>query len=135
MRKGLDILVVDDEPGVRQALKCLLEHGGHKVGAVEGGVAALALLQQRTFDVVITDFSMPGMRGDQLVKRIRQLVPVQRIIMVTAFAEDYTVLGQPDLGVDALLAKPFSFKDLTLTIERVMAKEDDFAGVAVLERA
>lgn len=122
MREGLNILVVDDEPGVRQALKCLLEHGGHKVGAVEGGAAALALLPERKFDVVITDFSMPGMRGDQLVNRIRQMVPTQRIIMATAFAEDYPMLGEPGGGVDALLLKPFSFSDLNQTIERVLAK-------------
>ena len=119
MKTGLTILVVDDEPAVRQGIKFMLEHWGHQVGIVEGGAEALALLAQHTFDVVITDFYMPGMRGDQLVARIRQLLPEQRIIMVTAFAEDRAMLGSSTTNIDALLPKPFTLTDLHDTIERI----------------
>lgn len=127
MKPGVEILVVDDDQSVREALKHLLEYSGHTVRAVEGGKAALALLALHKFDVVITDFSMPGMRGDQLVAHIRQLLPAQRIVMITAFIEDPTVLGQPSTSVDALLFKPFSFTELNQTIERVLAEEGVFA--------
>lgn len=123
---GVDILVVDDEPAVRHAIKSLLEFRGHKVGAVEGGEAALALLGRRSFDVIITDFSMPGMRGDQLVARIREQRPHQRIIMITALVEDYLMHSQYPGSVNALLAKPFSFKDLMETLEKVMHGEAVF---------
>jgi CheY-like chemotaxis protein len=121
--RGVDILVVDDEPSVRHAIKSLLEFSGHKVGEVEGGEAALALLGRRSFDVVITDFSMPGMRGDQLVARIRKQLPHQRIIMITALVEDYLTYSQYPGSVNALIAKPFSFQELTETLERVLAGE------------
>ena len=121
---GVDILVVDDDSSVRHAIKSLLEFNGHKVGAVEGGEAALALLGRRCFDVIITDFSMPGMRGDQLVAHIREQRPHQRIIMVTALVEDYLTHSQYPGSVNALLAKPFSFRELTETVERVLLAED-----------
>jgi len=94
-------------------------------GSAEGGEAALALLAKKRFDLVVTDFSMPGMHGDQLVTRIRQTIPNQRIIMATAFAEDYKVFGQTSAPVDALLLKPFSLQELHEAIARVMEQEND----------
>jgi len=117
-------LVVDDEPTVRNAIKRLLEHAGHTVDTAEGGEAALELLAKQSFDLVVTDFSMPGMHGDQLVARIRQIIPSQRIIMATAFVEEYKVFGQTSAPVDALLLKPFSLHELHEAIARVMGRED-----------
>jgi CheY-like chemotaxis protein len=123
VKEGVQILVVDDEPLIRHSMKMLLEHDGHKVCAVESGEAALELLAQRRFDLIITDFSMPGMHGDQLVACIRASLPDQPIIMATAFVEEYKVFGQASGNVDALLLKPFSFKELRETIERVLTLE------------
>ena len=104
-------------------MKKLLDHDGHEVFAVESGAAALEQLAQRKFDLVITDFSMPGMHGDELVARIRESQPDQPIIMATAFVEEYRVFGQVSGNVDALLLKPFSFKELRETIEQVLPRE------------
>ena len=101
----------------------LLEHDGHEVCAVDCGEAALAELAQRKFDLVITDFSMPGMHGDQLVSHIRRLAPNQPIIMITAFVEEYKTFGQASGQINALLLKPFSFKELREAIERVLTPE------------
>ena len=120
MKNRLQILVVDDEPTVRQAIKQLLKHVGYEVEAVEGGEAALDLMQQRVFDVVITDFSMPGMYGDQLAARIRQQSPGQPIIMVTAYAQEFKVFGQPYANVDALILKPFTLQELDEAIKQVV---------------
>lgn len=120
MKNRLQILVVDDEPTVRQAIKQLLKHVGYEVAAVESGEAALDLMQQRAFDVVITDFSMPGMYGDQLAARIRQQSPGQPIIMVTAYAQEFKVFGQPYANVDALILKPFTLQELDEAIKQVV---------------
>ena len=112
MKQGVQILLVDDEHSIRRAVRLLLEHAGHKVWEAEGGEMALQLLAVRKFDVVITDFYMPGMDGDQLVSRIRQMLPAQPIIMATSFIEEFQVFGQPAGRVDALLRKPFTLKEL-----------------------
>jgi two-component system response regulator FlrC len=116
---------VDDEPTVCNAIKRLLEHAGHHVEAVDRGEVALEVLARRPFDLIITDFAMPGMKGDELVARIRKQWPTQRIIMATAFAQQYEVFGRPDGYVDAVLWKPFSLQDLHETIARVMESGDD----------
>ena len=98
----------------------LLEHDGHEVCLADSGEAALEILAQRKFDLVITDFSMPGMHGDQLVVRIRQLIPNQPIIMASAFVEEYKIFGEASGQVDALLLKPFGMKELRAAIEQVL---------------
>jgi CheY-like chemotaxis protein len=121
MKQSFQILVADDEPLVRRSIQMLLEHDGHVVFAADSGETALAQLAQRRYDLVITDFSMPGMHGDQLVGRIREIQPEQPIIMATAFVEEYEVFGKGSALVDAMLLKPFSLIELREAIERALA--------------
>jgi CheY-like chemotaxis protein len=116
-------LVVDDEALVREAMQRLLEHDGYEVEAFNNAQSALSRLNARKFDLVITDFSMPGMAGDEFVAQVRKLNPAQRIIMATAFVEEYRVFGQPTGTVDAVLLKPFAFKELSEAVELVMAQD------------
>jgi CheY-like chemotaxis protein len=119
MKPGVQILLVDDERTIRGAIRMLLEHTGHEVWEAKGGEAALRLLAERKFDVVITDFFMPGMHGDELVSRIRQMLPGQPIIMATAFPEECQAFGHPT-GREALLRKPFTLKELHDAIKQVL---------------
>jgi CheY-like chemotaxis protein len=128
VKHGVNILVVDDEQLVRDSIKMLLKHAGHEVTVVESGEAALEQLAEKKFDIVITDFSMPAMPGDLLVTRIRQMLPLQRIIMATAFAEEYKVFNQSSYCVDALLLKPFSFQ----AIQKVLTRKDHLPGPDVM---
>jgi len=136
VKQALRILLVDDEAIVRRSMKMLLEHDGHDISAVESGEAALEQIAQLShckFDLVITDFSMPGMHGDELVTRIREINPGQPIIMCTAFVEEYKVFGQASGRVDALLLKPFSFNELREAIELVLNDRDPYdKGVIVM---
>ena len=116
-------MLADDEPAVRQSIKLLLEHDGHEVLPVNSGEAALEQLSQRKFDLVITDFLMPGMHGDELVAGIRKLIPTQPVILATSFADEFKKYGERSARVDVLLLKPFSLEDLRAAIEQVLAKE------------
>ncbi len=119
--KAYHILVVDDEPSVRQAIKMLLEYEGHEVQTVESGEAALALLEHNTFDLITTDYSMVGMKGNQLAAIIKQVRPDQPIIMATAFAADFHTGGKPSGGVNYVLSKPFSLTEMRDAIAAVMS--------------
>ena len=112
------ILVVDDEPQVCEAVKMLLEFDGHKVTTAGGGQEALQLLTVASFDLVITDYSMPQMKGDQLAKTIKALYPGQPVIMITAYAEALEATGKPVDGVDLLISKPFMLEDLRAAVLR-----------------
>ena len=87
---------------------------------MESGEAALALLEQNTFDLIITDYSMMGMKGNQLAAIIKQGRPDQPIIMATAFAADFHPSGKRNGGVDYVLSKPFSQTELREAIALVM---------------
>lgn len=115
------ILVVDDEPTVCKAIQMMLKYYGHEVQIAGDGTTALALFEAGQFDLVITDYLMPEMRGDQLVTHIRRCRPGQRIILATAFAEDFQNYGKSCGGVDFVLTKPFSLEELRTAIDSVMS--------------
>lgn len=114
------ILVVDDEPTVCKAIQMMLKYYGHDVQTACDGATALAKFEAGKFDLVITDYLMPEMKGDELVIQMKQRQPDQRIIMITAFAEDFLTHGKPTGGVNLVLNKPFSLNDLHTAITRVM---------------
>jgi two-component system OmpR family response regulator len=121
LKARYQILVVDDEPTVCKAIQMMLKYYGHEVQTAGDGAAALAVFEAGQFDLVITDYLMPEMKGDQLVTLMKGRRPGQRIIMVTAFAEDFLTLGKPTGGVDYVLNKPFSLEELRVAIAKVMA--------------
>ena len=114
------ILVVDDEPAVCDAIKMMLKFDGHTVQTADGSKAALALLEQDKFDLIIMDYSMPGMKGGELAAVIKQRLPHQPIIMITAYAEMLKSSSNPLPGVDFILSKPFSLADLREAIAGVL---------------
>ena len=119
--KRYHILVVDDEPSVCQAIKMLLEYDGHEARTVESGEAALAQLEQNTFNLIMMDYYMAGMKGNQLAAIIKQDRPDQPIIMATAFAADFRPSGRLTGNVDHVLSKPFSLTELREAIALVMS--------------
>jgi two-component system, OmpR family, response regulator len=107
------ILVTDDEPEVREALRMMLDFDGHIVAEAASGQEALSLFGPDRFDLVMTDYAMPGMRGDELARNIKRLAPSQPILMVTGSPQFAAGFGE---AADAILAKPFTFGDLRQAI-------------------
>jgi CheY-like chemotaxis protein len=118
--QGWQILVVDDEPAVCGAIKMMLEHEGHKVQTATSGKEALSLLEQNRFDLVTTDYAMPGMKGDALAVAIKQRLPNQPILMISANGALSQSAGFSLTGVDFVISKPFLLKDLREAIARVL---------------
>ena len=115
------ILVVDDEEYVCDAIRMLLSLDGHDVATAHNGPEALDLFNQRAFDVVITDYSMPVMKGDELAAAIKLKNPMQPIVMITAYVEALTG-GKTSLsGIDVLVSKPFRLEQLREAIAEALA--------------
>ena len=106
------VLVVDDEPFVCEAVKMMLTFDGHQVESASSGKEALAMFEPAKFDLVITDYSMPGMRGDELAAAIKARAPGQPVVMITAYAEVLQASGNPLSGVDFIISKPFLLENL-----------------------
>jgi CheY-like chemotaxis protein len=106
---GKSILLVDDDPHVRRSIKLLLNIDRHTVTEAANGHEALQLFTGSQYDLVITDYRMPGMLGDELVRNIKNIAPAQPILMVTAHFE---MLVDADKPAKAVLGKPFSIDAL-----------------------
>jgi PAS domain S-box-containing protein len=106
---GRAVLVVDDEPGIRHFVQRALEQRGFQVTTAADGAEALALAGQsaRRIDVLLTDLLMPGMSGQQLAARFRELRPAVPIVGMTGYADDSQPAGAAHESMSALLAKPF----------------------------
>ena len=89
------VLVVDDEPSMREVLSVCLTRAGHKVTAAKSGADALRMLSdgEHDFDVVITDLTMPGVPGMEVLRHARALPsPPPEVIMITAYATTNTAI-------------------------------------------
>jgi CheY-like chemotaxis protein len=106
------ILVVDDEPFVCDAVKMMLAFDGHVVETASNGKEALAMMAKAQYDLVITDYEMPAMKGDELAAAIKTRDPRQPVVMITAYAEKLQSEKNPLTGVDYVISKPFLLENL-----------------------
>ena len=113
------ILVVDDEPFVCDAVKMMLDFDGHNVDTAANGKEALEKFTKGKYDLVITDWKMPEMSGDQLAEAIKKQVPDQPIVMITAHAEMLQTANISPQLIDAVVPKPFLLEDLRKAIAKV----------------
>jgi CheY-like chemotaxis protein len=115
----LRILVVDDEPTVGNTVKMLLKFDGHDVEAANSSKEALDMFESGQFDLIFTDYTMPGMNGNQLAAAIKAGAPDQPIVMITAHAGTLP----PSPNVDFVVGKPFRLEHLREAIATVMPAE------------
>jgi CheY-like chemotaxis protein len=98
------ILLVDDNSNGLKARKSVLEEHGHSVVTSSGGEDALERFRREKFDLVVTDYKMPGMDGVELISRLRQLRPAVPVILLSGFA-DTLGLTQENTGADVVIQK------------------------------
>lgn len=111
------ILIVDDEPAVRELLKDALEPYGLRISLAEDGITALALAAREQPEMAFIDIRMPGMNGVQLLARLKQVVPELRAVMITGFTTDDAINQALRSGAYACLMKPFSLREIVEMVE------------------
>ncbi len=114
------VLVVDDEPGMRMALKANFERDGWRVETASGTVEAAYKCEQTAFPLVVTDVCMPDGDGLELMRRLRAADSSTAVIVLTAFGTVAQAVQAMRNGACDYLTKPFSFEQLQSTVERVM---------------
>ena len=112
----LRVLVVDDDPTVRNVLSTLLGFEGVDVSMAEDGVSALAMAQRLRPDVVLLDVNLPGKDGYAVCRELKDRAAGERVVMITGRAAREDELAGLAAGADAFLRKPFSPLELIETV-------------------
>ena len=112
------ILLAEDDNAMRQYLERALERAGYSVTAVDRGTAALPLLEQERFDLLLTDIVMPEMDGIELAQRAGAIAPDMRVMFITGFAA-VTLKAGKAVPQAKVLSKPFHLRDLVLEVDRL----------------
>ena len=119
---GTQILIVEDHPTMREAMRMVLEHEGFAIREAADGAAALSMVRQQQPDLVFLDLNIPGTNGADVLRELKGDPETRdvRVIIVTATGEE----GREQvisLGADEYFTKPFSPLALLRTVDRVLA--------------
>ena len=127
------VLVVDDEPGIRMALKANFESAGWRVETATGAIEATEKFKRSRFPLVVTDIRMPDGDGLHLMRTVKATDASTAVILVTAFATVSQAVQAMQNGACDYLTKPFSFDQLQLVIDRVMGQTNSAVVVNGME--
>jgi DNA-binding response OmpR family regulator len=118
---GSKVLVVDDEPTVREVVAGYLRRDGHDVSEAGDGTTALELLDAEPPDLVVLDMMLPGVNGLDVLRRVRAVSDIP-VIMLTARAEESDRVAGLELGADDYVVKPFSPRELAARVNGVLRR-------------
>jgi len=128
MDKNMKMLIVDDFPTMRRIIRNLLRDlGFNNTAEAEDGITALSMLQEGEYDLLISDWRMPGMQGIDLLRRVRADDKLKRlpVLMVTAEQKREQIEEAVQAGVNAYVVKPFTAKMLADALETIFDRVDD----------
>ncbi len=122
------ILIVDDEPEVREIFRSVLEEDGHQVEEASTGEAALELLADGAYDLILLDVKLPGISGVEVLKEVRRRTPSPRVVMVTGVMDDdlYDLSIYSRDPANGFLTKPCSLSSLKECVEKVLTEDTPF---------
>ena len=131
MTSGQNILVVEDEPKIRDGLNDFLEFHDFSVTTVEDGLEAERTVSVKQFDLILLDLMLPNISGEQLCLKWRQQGLKTPIIMLTAKGQEKEKITGLDMGADDYVTKPFSLEELLARIHAVLRRIDPARSVGV----
>ena len=132
------LLIVDDEPAIRWALRRTLQNMNFEIEEAETGEQAVALIRTIRFDAVLLDVGMPGMSGIDTCREIRKLMPTLGIVMLTVKSAEEDKVRALDAGADDYVTKPFHIRELAARLRAAVrrsqaADADEAAAIRIGE--
>ena len=119
---AIRVLLVDDEPSIRRALRTPLSELGFSITEASRGEEALHLVQAQTFDIVLLDINMPGIGGMKTLIRLRALAPRLPILMLTVVDGEEEKIEALECGADDYITKPFSIRECMARIRSAVRR-------------
>ncbi|MTI80291.1 MAG: response regulator [Firmicutes bacterium] len=123
-KKPLDILVVDDQAGVRYLMEILINDTGHNCVTAKNGQEAVDSVKNADFDLVFMDIRMPVMDGLEALNKMKMMSSNIEVVMMTANNTDEAITKSHEGGALKCMAKPFDVDDIRETIEQFIWSRD-----------
>ena len=114
------VLIVDDEPGIRQSLTGVLEDDGYKASAAESGEQCLEFIKKQDFEVVLLDIWLPGMDGLETLERVRELANAPEVVIISGHGTIETAVRATKLGAFDFLEKPLSLEKTLIVVKNAV---------------
>jgi len=124
MNEKPTILIIDDEAKIIEIVRTFLESKGYKVITAENGELGFELFKKNPVSLVLLDLMLPGISGEEVCMKIRQLSRIP-IIMLTAKVTEADLINGLDYGADDYITKPFGLKELNARMEAVLRRSKD----------
>lgn len=120
--RDMKILLVDDDEWIRDSLSLFFEAEGCELLAFETAEEGLEAVEHKAYDIVISDYKLPGMDGLEFLRRVKEKQPNAFEILITAYANCAILKEAKMLGVQDIIPKPFSSEDVETSLTRVVEK-------------
>jgi CheY-like chemotaxis protein len=128
-----DILIVDDDDGVRVGLERILRGSGVAAAGAATAEEGLEVLSGRRFDLILTDLEMPGMDGLAFLEEVKRVLPDTPVVMITAYGSMDIVIRALRAGVSDFVTKPFKPEELLGIVKREVGRPERVAAPSVIE--
>jgi signal transduction histidine kinase/CheY-like chemotaxis protein len=122
LRANAPVLVIDDEPGVRDVIATTLRREGYRVTTCASGRDGIARFDAQPFDLVVTDLGMPGLTGWDVASHVKQRSPKTPVVLVTGWGDRMTADEVQARGVDFLVSKPFALDDIRAVARQALSR-------------
>ena len=122
--KMATILVVDDDVQVSEVLELMLTQLGHRVTVAAMGEEALSAFEKDNCDLVITDLGMPDMSGREVARAVKERKPGTPVVLITGWGVQLDAGEMEKIGVDGVIAKPFSKEALSAQVAELLGSKD-----------
>ncbi len=132
------ILMIDDEPYIRDLLSQLLISEGYRVSTASSGLEAVDLMKEKNFSLVITDIGLPDISGIEVLRNTRTLLKGVPVIVITGFVAAEFAVYALELGAYDYITKPFNLNKIVLSVRRAIrskSRERERTGSRVLQEA
>ena len=119
MGERVSILIVDDEPGMTETLSDIMDNMGYDVATAEDGHRAIEIIRKKAYDIALMDIKMPGINGVETFKQFKQISPVTKVIMMTAYELDDLVEEAKAEGACGIFYKPLVIREVLALVKEL----------------
>jgi DNA-binding NtrC family response regulator len=118
--KTMKILLVDDDEWIRDSLSLFFEAEGCNLLAFETAEEGMQAIKQQAYDIVISDYKLPGMEGLEFLRRVKEKRPNAFEILISAYTNCEILKEAKEIGIEDIIPKPFTSEDVETSLARII---------------